>query len=113
MPENTATGSPARDIVGAFEAYPVSKTDITAAELERSLEKEKEQRKEERFLWAFAVNLLASALIYPLLPGAVMIGIFLLNIVFLIALARWCEVDWVVVLFERLLRRFLAKSDEE
>jgi hypothetical protein len=49
------------------------------------------------------VNLFA----FQYVPVAGLVAVFLLEIVFLIAIAKWCGVDFVVILLERLLNRYL------
>ena len=78
-----------------------TRLDDTAAALEAKLAKEQDERKEERFFWVFALVVIFDILVLPPLE-VFAIPIFLLEIVFLIALAKWLGVDWAVVLLERL-----------
>src|SRR4051794_25223522 len=70
-----------------------SKSDETAASLERLLQAERDHRNEERFFWIFALTIITDVLFFKFLDSAlVSVPLFLLEIVFLIGLAGWLGV---------------------
>ena len=87
---------------------PTSKTDLSAAVLERALRRVDDQRKTERFFWAGGAAVLLNTFVAMTSPAA-LIGIIPLQLVLLIGLANWLEVDFVkkplTQLFERNLKR--------
>jgi hypothetical protein len=106
---STSNEKPAkvRDIVATKDG--VSATERAAAQLELQLEKEKTERKQERFFWMMGAGTLVGVLASGLGHGATLIfTIFFL--LFLLALAKWLEVDWIIKPLSDVLRRFLPKN---
>lgn len=69
------------------------------AELETSLEQEREGRKEERFYWVLACCILVDPLIFNVMNGGWGFApLLLLQIIMLIGLAKRLGVDWAVEL---------------
>lgn len=93
------------DLTRLSASTPTTKYDELVARLEGRLQFEIEDRNEERFIWIFLVTILADAIILPIISWAT-IFIFILQVVFLIAVARWLGVDSVVVLLERIANRY-------
>lgn len=106
---NTKPESPPNDFA-KIEANSVpTRLDETAAILEEQLQHEADKRKEERFLWIFVVTLLIDALALRDASAVLTIGMLTFETVFLIGAARWLGVDWVVVVLERILEKYLSK----
>lgn len=82
----------------------------TAAALERQLQREQEQRKEERFVWVFATSLLFDVIAFGQVGALPSVGLLILQIIFLIAMAKWLGVDFVVVALERFLEKCLRSG---
>ena len=90
----------------------VTKIDDAAATLEFRLQREADLRREERFGWIFAISLLADALVFPNLGWSV-VPVFLLQVVFLIFMARWLGIDAVVILLERIFDKYIAHNSHD
>ena len=80
---------------------------IDSSLLKQRLAHEIEGRRTERFYWVFALIIVLDVIVFPQL-GWVLFWIFLLQVIFLIGLARWLHIDPVVVLLQRLFDRHLA-----
>lgn len=100
------------DLTRLSATSPATKYDELVATLEGQLQSEIEDRKEERFIWIFALTILADVIILPIISWAT-VFIFILQVVFLIAVARWLGVDSVVVILERIANRYGTKRDED
>ena len=108
---NTEKGSKNGDFLQIERTSVPTKLDDTAAELERQLQYEKDHRKEERFLWLFAVVLLMDIITFPLITWS-SIFIALLELIFLMVAAKWLGVDWAVVLIERVFDKYINQRDD-
>lgn len=74
------------------------------ARLELSLDTEQEERLEERFRWICSTALLVDVIAIVAIDGSwLFIPLFLLQLIFLIAAAKSCGVDWAVQLIGWLL----------
>lgn len=82
------------------------------AVLEKRIEREQDQRKEERYFWIFAVVLLVAGYVTPNLSWS-LIPLTLLAVVFLIALAEWLGVQWVVVPLRTVLAHLMRDKGQK
>jgi len=83
--------------------------------LEEQIQREREERRTERFFWIFALTIAFDAILFSHIGWAGSLAIFLLELIFLIGMAKWMGIDIVVVLLQRLLDKYLAdksKNDE-
>lgn len=103
---NTAPERPQTDFAKLEQSALPSVVDTTAASLELAYQREQDARREERFIWVFAMSLLADVIFAPML-GWWFLPIFLLQLVFLIGFAKHCGVDAVVVLLQRIFDRYI------
>ena len=83
-----------------------TKIDESAATLERLLQRETDQRREERFIWIFVVTMLVDVIAFERL-GASIIFLFLLELIFLAFVGKWLGVEAIVVPIERLFDRVM------
>lgn len=82
------------------------------AELERSLDTEKEERLEERFRWVVVTSILFDVIAATALDSSFLfIPIFMLQLIALIAFAKAYGVDWAEQLIGQLLHR-VSKWDK-
>lgn len=106
------SGSQSSDALSKLEqtAQPTA-VDLTAAALERQLQREIDSRSTERFFWIFATSVLVYGIIVRMMDnGPAAVGLFLLLIVFLIGAAAWCGVDNVRILLERIASKYLGSN---
>lgn len=89
-----------------------TKLDDTAAILERRVQQEVENRRTERFYWIFAVTMLIEACILPHISWFG-VPVFLMALVFLIAMAKSSGIDSVVVLLQRLFDKYIAAPPKQ
>lgn len=96
------------------EVLPSSKTAGAVARLESDLQKERDERKEERFYWIAGLVMVGNVPIFAGMPSAwLCLPIFLLEVVILIGLADKLGVDRVSVLLEKLYARYLNEKPPE
>jgi hypothetical protein len=81
-----------------------TKTDISAAKLEGALRHESDQRKTERFFWIFALIIAADALV-SVVSAKALFGLVPLQLIILLGLAHWLEVDFVKKPLQQMLDR--------
>lgn len=81
---------------------PPTKTDLSAAFLERALREESDQRKTERFFWIAICMILFDTIAAALNAWSLTI-LFPLEVGLLIGLANWLEVDFVKKPLQQLL----------
>lgn len=74
----------------------------SAASLAGKLSKEKDDRQEERFYWIFSTIMLIDVIIFQSLGKVAAIFISMLELVFLIGIAKFLGVDAVVKLLENM-----------
>jgi len=101
------------DNFGVLERRAPTKLEFANAQLAQDLQKEKDDRKEERFGWVFAAIILLDMAVLPHLPGIVLVPILPLEVLFLIYMAKRCGIDWIVVYLDHLFRRFSSKKDDD
>lgn len=91
---------------------PITKVDQSAAKLEGELQEEKDSRREERFVWILACTYLSDVIIFKFLDNwGYSLPMFLLQLIFLIALADWLGVDRAKILLEALFSKFAKPPD--
>ena len=88
-----------------FRSVVVTKSDEGADALEKALESEQNNRREERFYWILALIVVLDVASFQHLAWTPSVLIFLLEIIGLIGMAKWLGVDVVVVLLERIYSR--------
>lgn len=71
------------------------------------MQREADLRREERFVWIFAVTMLADVMAFEHLNVASAIPLFLLELIFLGFVGRWLGVEAVVLPLERLFDRLM------
>ena len=89
-----------------------SKTSFSAAILEKALQHETDQRKTERFFWILACCLLFDAIIISF-AGLAVIFIFLMELVLLIGLATWLDVDFVKKPLQEIFEKYVRKTPKQ
>ncbi|WP_139315211.1 hypothetical protein [Mongoliimonas terrestris] len=93
-----------------------TKNDETAASLEAQLQRERDSRCEERFMWIFAAVLVFNATTVDKMSSSIVQGsTVLFSIIFLIGAAKYLGVDVAVILlealFHNLMKRIGGKKD--
>jgi hypothetical protein len=104
LPSTTPARRPPSDFTAIAENARPTKIDESAAALERLLQRETDQRREERFVWIFAVIMLLDVIAFERLSTPTIL-LFLLELIFLVFMAKWLGVEAVVLPLERLLDR--------
>ncbi|MEE9544695.1 MAG: hypothetical protein V3V55_03740 [Rhodospirillales bacterium] len=89
-----------------FSSVSPETRDLEIGALQEAIESEKDDRREERFYWILTTVILIDLMAFPHLHWAGVIGVFLLEIVLLVGLARRLGVKGVVILLEKLFSRF-------
>ena len=88
--------------------------DLQIAELTRSLEKEKDSRLEERFIWVFLFAIVFDVVAIGLVKSYLLFFPFFLELAFLIWLAKRLGIDEVAVLLARiwtLMERWMERRN--
>ncbi|MEH2517815.1 type VI protein secretion system component VasF [Bradyrhizobium sp. AZCC 1610] len=80
--------------------------DESNAALEQQLQREKDERREERFIWIFVAVMLFDVLAVEKMSYAVVL-LFLLQLVFLSFVGKWLGIEAVAVPLERLFDRIM------
>ena len=92
-----------------------TKIEESSATLERLLQREIDQRREERFIWIFVVTMLIDVIAFERL-GTSIIPLFLLELIFLAFVGKWLGVEAVVLplerLFDRVMRSLPGEGDD-
>lgn len=103
-----------RELIRAVFAAPdpPTKTDLSAAILERALRHESDERKTERFYWILAVSLLSNVLAVAA-TGWILVAFVPLQLIMLLGLAHWLEVDFIKKPLQQLLDRYLYRKDSD
>jgi hypothetical protein len=83
-----------------------TKVDESNAALEQQLQREKDERREERFIWIFVAVMLFDVLAVEKMSYAVVL-LFLLQLVFLSFVGKWLGIEAVAVPLERLFDRIM------
>lgn len=107
---NTRPEPPGSDFEEVERSSIPTTTDNAIAALERQLQRVQDKRNEERFIWTLVSVLLIDIIAFPGL-GWAMIPVFLLELILLIATAKWFGIDWAVVLLERIFGRYLPNKN--
>ena len=92
-----------------------TKVDESNAALEQQLQREKDERREERFIWIFVVAMLFDLIAVDRMGYAIII-LFLLQLIFLAFVGKSLGVEAVAVPLERLfdrVMRWLPESSEK
>jgi len=90
-----------------------TKVDESAAHLERLLQRESDERREERFYWVVVSTVLLDGLIAPAMGPVSFIPIFALQLVILAGLAIRLGVDHFAVPLMRIFERFAAPANDK
>ncbi len=92
-----------------------TKVDESNAALEQQLQREKDERREERFIWIFVIVMLFDLIAVDRMGYAIIL-LFLLQLIFLAFVGKWLGVEAVAVPLERLfdrVMRWLPDSSEK
>ncbi|WEK50295.1 MAG: hypothetical protein P0Y66_22070 [Candidatus Kaistia colombiensis] len=92
---------------------PPTQIDVTAASLERSLQREIDLRREERFFWVMVSVMLVDALIFQSVPWPGCIVLVLLQLILLAHLAKWLGVEQIAVPLLAMLNRYMTGKPEK
>jgi hypothetical protein len=110
---NTELETPkSKDIEVLTEISKPSSLDVSAAALEQQLQNEQDKRREERFFWIFMTTILIDILALRDVDAALIVFIALLEIAFLLGLAKWFGIEHIAVPLERLFDKYLRDSNE-
>jgi hypothetical protein len=80
--------------------------------LEAALQREIRMRREERFFWIFAVVILVDFLALRSLSWIVGILIILMELILLVGLAKWLEIEWIAAPFDRLIEKYSSPTSK-
>lgn len=107
LTKQTAPNSKTEAMLGVGQGKPTLKLADTSAELEQVLEKERADRKRERFGWIGGMAVLSLPLIYRQVDGSIIafciIAVILICV--LIVVARMCGCEEVAILLSALAKR--------
>jgi hypothetical protein len=82
-----------------------NKKDVTIAQLEKNLEKCKDESKQERFYWSLATIIALDVYIFNQSNFYAASFVFILELLFLCVWARACQVEGVSMVLDRILAR--------
>jgi hypothetical protein len=88
-------GTVSEDLETIVHKIEVTSSDKQVAKIEGDLQKEKDDRKSERFFLVFTGILLFDALVFPGMSWAGIFGMLVLEIIFLVLFGTWCGQDQV------------------
>jgi len=88
-----------------------SPSDNSAAELGKLLEKERDRRNEERFIWVIVATVFFDASIFPNV-GLNSLFFIALELVFLLWFAEKCGVDSVVINLNRIMNKYFPRNED-
>lgn len=112
---STTRGSPQDDFSAIERSARVStQVDESAAALERALQRQIDGRREERFFWIFTLVIFGDVNAFSVIQNwAGGIAIFLLELVFLLGLAKFLGVEHIIVPLERVLNKYIPSESKD
>lgn len=96
------------DLQKILHTAEVTSSDKQVAKIESDLQKEKDDRRTERFFFAFMGLILLDSLIFAPMSWAGIFGMVILELLFIILFGSWCGIDQVYHVTINILDRLAA-----